>query len=70
MWMNPWIGVVLIGIGTAADVTLIVTHNQVPSLMASVIVAGLGIVQAFANARARSNGKTTPAASNSSANGT
>jgi hypothetical protein len=59
--MNPWIGVALIGIGVGADVALTLTHNQVPSLVASVIVAGVGVVQAFANARARSNGTpTTP----------
>ncbi len=52
--MNPWIGVALIGIGVTADVVLTLTHNQVSSLVASVIVAGVGVVQAFANARARS----------------
>jgi hypothetical protein len=54
--MSPWIGVALIGIGVAADVVLTLTHNQVSSLFPSVIVAGVGVVQAFANARARSNG--------------
>jgi hypothetical protein len=67
--MSPWIGVVLIGIGTIADVVLTVTHNQVPSIMASVIVAGIGFVQAFANARAKANGNTHPAARNTSSNG-
>jgi hypothetical protein len=52
--MNPWIGVILIGIGTAADVVLTVTHNPVPSVVASVVIAGLGIVQAFGHAQARS----------------
>jgi hypothetical protein len=51
--MDPWIGVALIGIGIAADVVLTVTHNPVSSLIPSVVVAGVGIVQAFAHARAR-----------------
>jgi hypothetical protein len=57
--VNPWVGVALIGIGVAADVALTLTHNQVPSLVASVIVAGVGVVQAFGNARARTNGSIT-----------
>jgi hypothetical protein len=64
--VNPWVGVALIGIGVAADVALTLTHNQVPSLVASVIVAGVGVVQAFGNARARTNGSITE---NGSSNG-
>jgi len=58
--VNPWIGVALIGIGVAADVVLTLTHNQVPSLVVSVVVAGIGVVQAFAHARSRSNGASAP----------
>jgi hypothetical protein len=51
--MNPWIGVALIGVGIVADVVLTLTHNQVPSLVASVVIAGVGVVQSVAHARAR-----------------
>jgi hypothetical protein len=63
--MNPWIGVTLIGIGVSADVVLTLTHNQMSSVVASVVVAGIGVVQAMAHARAaaRSNAPlNTPAA--------
>ena len=65
--MNPWVGVTLIGIGVAADVVLTLTHNQMSSLIPSVIVAGVGVIQAVSQARARSNGAS--AAQGSSANG-
>jgi hypothetical protein len=58
--------VTLIGIGVAADVALTLTHNEVPSIFASVIVAGVGIVQAFAHARARSNGASKDTTQNGS----
>jgi hypothetical protein len=48
--MNPWIGVTLIGLGVAADVVLTLTHNAVSSLVPSVVVAGIGVVQSFARA--------------------
>jgi hypothetical protein len=65
--MSPWIGVALIGIGVAADVILSLTRNEVSSIIPSVIVAGVGVVQAFAIARARSNGGAS--AQNHSTNG-
>ena len=51
--MNPWIGVALISIGVAADIALTLTHNQVSSLIPSIIVAGVGVVQAYAHAKAQ-----------------
>jgi hypothetical protein len=69
--MNPWIGVVLIGIGVSADVVLTLTHNQASSLVVSVVVAGIGVVQAIAHARSRANdGSTPPTPSKELTNGT
>ncbi len=60
--MSPWIGVALIGIGVVADVVLTLTHNQLSSLVPSVVVAGIGVVQAMAHARssAKSSAPSTP----------
>ena len=49
--MNPWVGVVLIAIGIGADIVLTLTHNPVSSLVPSIVVAGVGVIQAFARAR-------------------
>ena len=57
--MNPWIGVTLIAIGVGADIALTLTHNPVSSLIPSIIVAGVGVVQAYANSRARSAAEST-----------
>jgi hypothetical protein len=50
--LNPWLGVSLIAIGVTADVILSLTHNTVPSVVTSVIVAGIGVLQAVGHARA------------------
>lgn len=58
--MNPWIGVTLIAIGIGADIVLTLTHNPVSSLIPSVIVAGVGVVQAYARLRTGSPAESTP----------
>ena len=45
--MRPWIVVTLIAIGVEADVLLTLTHNPVSSLIPSIVVAAVGVVQAY-----------------------
>ena len=67
--MNPWIGVALISIGVAADIALTLTHNQVSSLIPSIIVAGVGVVQAYAHARAQATASSRASEDSSGTNG-
>jgi acyl CoA:acetate/3-ketoacid CoA transferase len=68
--MNPWIAVILIGVGLAANVALVVTHNEVSSLIPAVVIAGLGALQGLAHANFRNGGSSSNGPSLTPPNGT